>query len=46
MFQVEEEKRVSSKRGAKTAALESGSLVVPPVQVIVLSLTSLYLRVI
>jgi len=30
--QVEEEKRVSSKRGAKTAALESGSLVVPPVQ--------------
>merc|ERR1711971_1310458 len=30
--QVEEEKRGSSKRGAKTAALESGSLVVPPVQ--------------
>merc|ERR1719184_462974 len=30
--QVEEEKRTSSKRGAKTAALESGSLVVPPVQ--------------
>merc|ERR1712008_156497 len=30
--QVEEVKRVSSKRGAKTAALESGSLVVPPVQ--------------
>ena len=31
-FQVEE-KSASSKRGAKTAALESGSLVVPPVQV-------------
>jgi len=30
--QVEEEKKASSKRGAKTAALESGSLVVPPVQ--------------
>jgi len=32
LFGQVEEKRVSSKRGAKTAALESGSLVVPPVQ--------------
>ena len=37
--QVEEEKKASSKRGAKTAALESGSLVVPPVQVTALLLT-------
>jgi len=39
LFGQVEEKRVSSKRGAKTAALESGSLVVPPVQVTALSLT-------
>jgi len=30
--QVDEEKRGSSKRGAKIADLESGSLVVPPAQ--------------
>ena len=33
---MDEEKRGSSKRGAKIADLESGSLVVPPAQVMIM----------
>ena len=36
---MDEEKRGSSKRGAKIADLESGSLVVPPAQVIIVMLS-------